>query len=120
MSTEAEDKGTTPDQSQKEGAGKALKSFLFVGVLATVVGAFFFLASLEKPPGLPGDPTHKYTVNEKAKKASEKRIDTQCQSCHGVAGNTPADHACHKTQQCLPEHHPPKSTCIKCHRHGRR
>jgi hypothetical protein len=111
MSEQAPETGSQP---------KALKTVLFFGALGLVVGAFFLLASLEKPPGLPSDDTHKYTVDEKVKKAAEKRINTTCQSCHGVAGETAADHVCHQMAQCLPKTHPPKSTCIKCHRHGRR
>lgn len=61
-------------------------------------------------------------------KETEKRINQTCLACHGAfpgwtgpgADQTPFDprsHACAQgPMPCLPEHHPPKLECIKCHR----
>lgn len=61
-------------------------------------------------------------------KATERAINQTCQQCHGAfpgftgkdATQPPFDpktHACASgVAPCLPEHHPPKTECIKCHR----
>jgi hypothetical protein len=50
------------------------------------------------PPVDPATATQPGFVLEK--KVVEKRVNEGCQSCHAT----------------LPEHHPPKTECIKCHR----
>lgn len=105
----------TPVQPKNVG----LRTAVFVGLMAAVVGGFFYLEHLEEPPGLPSDAVHKYSVDERNKKASVAEINTRCQSCHGTAGVDPKTHACGKTGTCLPTAHTQYTQCIKCHRPGR-
>lgn len=125
-------------------SGKALKSLVFFGILAAVVGIFAYLSSLQAPPDLPADGIHKFRFNtegelvglaieadadaplvehsaglEYDKKGIEKRVNARCASCHGAPSlGDLTGHACHQGPGCIPEKHPPKDSCIKCHRHA--
>jgi hypothetical protein len=121
---------------------KALKSFGFIGIIAAVVGLFVFLSTLDPPPDLPKDAVHKFRFNTEGalvglaadatlgdpeiaptgglafdKKAVEGRVNQRCMSCHSAPGLDPTGHACQALGKCVPPLHPPKDTCIKCHRH---
>lgn len=137
MSETAAEPGT-PGQ----GGNKALRSALFFGVLIAVVGLFAYLSSLEHPPDLPADGIHKFRFNTAGelvglateapvgapevdhaaglaydKKGIEKRVNGLCMQCHGAPGRDLTSHACLHGPGCVPEKHPPKDSCIKCHRH---
>lgn len=133
----------TEEQPQAGGDNsKVLKSLAFFGLLAAVVGVFFYLSNLEPPPDLPNDSTHKFRFNtegelvglaleagagepeiapasglELDKKAMEARVNQTCISCHSEPGVDLTGHICQQTGKCVPAGHPPKNTCIKCHRH---
>lgn len=108
---------------------KVLATAAFVLVVGGVVGTFAFLGTQDRPPPMPpGAPHHQLRFNLKGQligveseppvdvsapappgfvyeeKAVTQRINAGCQACHGSPG------------QGLPEHHPPKTECIKCHR----
>lgn len=125
------------------GGNKALKSALFAAVLVGVVGVFAYLSSLDAPPDLPADGIHKFRFNtngelvglaieasadaplvehasglEYDKKGIEKRVNNRCIDCHGAPGLDLTSHACLQGPGCVPPKHPPKDTCIKCHRHA--
>lgn len=123
-------------------AQRAKRSAVFAIVVGGVLAAFLFLGSQAKPPPMGQGPQHKLRLNLKGelvgvetdppvdpalataaqgfvadKKTVEKRVNTGCQACHGVAGQDPTGHACAQPGgRCLGEHHPPKPECIKCHR----
>jgi hypothetical protein len=71
-------------------------------------------------------------VHGLALKEVEKAVNQTCQQCHGAfPGFTgkdgtqppfdPKTHPCSSgAAPCLPDHHPPKTECIKCHRAGPR
>ncbi len=124
-------------------SGKALKSGLFLVVLAVVIGVFTFLSSLDHPPDLPADGIHRFRFNtdgnlmglamdaaagapevahaaglEYDEKGVEKQVNVRCASCHGAPGLDLRSHACTKGPGCVPPKHPPKDSCIKCHRHA--
>lgn len=125
------------------GGNKALKSAGFLVMVVGVVGLFAYLSSLQAPPDLPTDGTHKFRFNtngelvglaieadadaplveraggglEYDKKGIEQRVNTRCASCHGAPGMDLTSHACQQGPGCIPPKHPPKDTCIKCHRH---
>jgi hypothetical protein len=130
-----------------KGLPRGLKTIGFFAILAGVLGLFSYLSTLEAPPNLPSDDIHKLRFNNDVeliglgvgelptvdaegkplsleKKAIETRVNTTCAACHGtpqmLIDGTSESHACHSTPgKCLPEHHPPKETCIKCHRMAR-
>jgi hypothetical protein len=93
----------------------------FVMVVGGVLITFMFLGSQGGPPPMTPGPHHKlrFDLNKDLigvetdpvvdllnsppitdKKAVEKRVNTGCTQCHAK----------------LPDHHPPKTECIKCHR----
>lgn len=108
---------------------KVWTTVAFVVVVGGVVGTFAFLGTQDRPPPMPAaGPHHQLRFNLKNEligvetdppvdvtapsapgfvydeKAVTQRINAGCRACHGGPG------------QGLPEHHPPKSECIKCHR----
>ncbi len=127
-----------------EGMSATVKTLLFVAVMAVVLGLFFYLSSLDRPPHMPAGITHTLRINTQSKliglgpekvdprtgrptnvdesvqydeKMVENRVNATCTQCHGVPAQDNADHPCQqRTGKCVPEHHPPKLTCIKCHR----
>lgn len=125
-----------PIPARKPGSGK--RSILFFVVVGAVLVTFFVLGRQGRPPNMPGNDVHKLRFNLKGeliglegeeglesalapgfqldKKAIEKRVNTRCTSCHGDTTVDRATHACAALGTCLPEHHPPKGECIKCHR----
>ena len=117
-----------------------VKTGLLLVGLGAILGLFTYLSSLDAPPDLPLNDVHKLRFNTSGdliglgagplaktdadgkplardKKSIEKRINTTCKGCHG-SFDTPdlSQHACQQTGLCIPQKHPPKSTCIKCHR----
>jgi hypothetical protein len=125
------------------GMSPTVKSAIFFGILVGVVGVFWYLSNLEHPPDLPADEVHKFRFNtngelvglsaeakedaptveqagglEYDKKGIEQRVNNLCINCHGAPTLDLSAHACLGTGKCIPEGHPPKSTCIKCHRHA--
>ena len=72
-----------------------------------------------------GAPTVEHLTNEKYdKKGIAKRVNAQCMTCHGAPVGPDkqlmdlTDHACQQIGKCVPaKGHPPKNSCIKCHRH---
>ena len=128
--------------SPAKGGPSLVKTAAFAAILVVVVGLFYFLSTLDAPPNLPRDDVHKLRFNNDSeliglgpgelptvdaagntlsleKKAIEKRVNLQCASCHGAPGLDMTTHACNQLSgRCIPEHHPPKETCIKCHRMG--
>lgn len=139
MSEQAE-----PSQSASgAGGNKALKSAIFLAIVVGVVGVFAYLSSLQAPPDLPGDGIHKFRFNTNSelvglaidasadapivehaaglaydKKGIEKRVNARCADCHGAPGLDLTGHACLSGPGCIPPKHPPKDSCIKCHRHA--
>jgi hypothetical protein len=103
---------------------KQLKTLVFVVVVGGVLALFAYLGSQEGARRMPTGPMHKlrFDLNGQLlgtetdpvvdlqkplpegfkhdKRAVEKRINGGCVQCHAA----------------LPEHHPPKLECIKCHR----
>ncbi len=119
---------------------KSLKSFLFFGGLVVVVGVFYALSTLDAPPDMPPLQQHTLTFNNNNEligladfslprtdadgneipqtvKGIAQSINIVCTSCHGGVNQDLSAHACQQlTAPCLTDKHPPKSTCIKCHR----
>lgn len=100
---------------------KVVTTLIFVAVVGGVLVTFTYLGSQDGPPAMTQGPHHKLRFDLKNeligvetdppvdllklppitdKKAVETRINQGCTSCHAK----------------LPEHHPPKTECIKCHR----
>jgi hypothetical protein len=126
---------------------KTLATILFVVVVGGVVGLFTYLGGQGGAPPMPASkgPQHQLRLNLKGdligvesdppvdplqasggagfvydKKAVEKRVNEGCAQCHGAAGMDLASHPCRSNGAgCIPDHHPPKAECIKCHRTGR-
>jgi hypothetical protein len=100
---------------------KLWATIAFVMVVGGVLLTFTFLGSQGGPPPMAGGAQHRlrFDLNKDLigvetdppvdllnlpkitdKKAVEKRVNEGCRQCHVQ----------------LPEHHPPKTECIKCHR----
>jgi len=116
----------------------AKRTAIFAVVVGVVLGTFIVLGQQGRPPDMPASEPHRLQINTKGelvgivgddglaeamlpgvqldKKATEKRVNTGCTACHGSPGIDPRTHACGTAGKCLPEHHPPKAECIKCHR----
>ena len=110
----------------------------FVVVVGAVLAVFVVLGQQSAPPTMPASSPHKLRFNLKGdligvegeegldealkpgfvleKKAVEKRVNTTCQSCHGAPAMDLTGHPCVALKKCVPENHPPKTECIKCHR----
>lgn len=135
----SEPTGTDPPPTKSKGR----QSVLFILVMCGVIGVFTYLSSLAPPPNLPTDSIHRFRFDthgrlvglaaeapgealivehvdfELDKKAVEARINRACATCHGEPGQSLTEHPCATTEApCIPAQHPPKNTCIKCHRHG--
>jgi hypothetical protein len=117
---------------------RLLRTALFVAVVGGVLATFVVLGQQGTPPNMPASSPHKLRFNLKGdligvegeagldealkpgfvleKKVVEGRVNTTCQTCHAAPGAVAADHPCHALNKCVPEHHPPKTECIKCHR----
>ncbi|MFZ9888205.1 MAG: hypothetical protein ACO3JL_11955 [Myxococcota bacterium] len=132
-----------PPQSQPADRHRGLKSLGFLAVLVGVVGVFSYLSSLDPPPNLPKDEVHRFRFNTEGdlvglateatadapliehaaglrydKKGIEARVNGRCASCHGLPQADTTGHPCAAGPGCLGPNHPPKESCIKCHRHG--
>ena len=128
---------------QPKSKSKGLQSLVFALVMAAVIGVFAYLSSLAAPTNLPADSVHRFRFDTHGrlvglaaeapgepfivehvdfkldKKAIEARINETCASCHGKPNIPLSSHACATSATpCVPAQHPPKTTCIKCHRHG--
>lgn len=100
---------------------KVITTVVFVVVVGGVLGTFTYLGQQGGPPPMGPGPQHRlrFDLNKNLigveadppadllnlppitdKKAVEQRINQGCTQCHAK----------------LPEHHPPKTECIKCHR----
>jgi hypothetical protein len=126
---------------------RAVRSLAFLAIVGVVLGVFFYLSSLDAPPNLPADAVHGFRFDAKQRlvglktdppdtapkgpddenlkynlKAVEKRINAQCAACHGKPpepGMTLDTTVCTANNvPCMPATHPPKDSCIKCHRTG--
>lgn len=120
------------------------KTLLFVSMIVGVVGAVTALSRLDPPPHLPRDSVHLFRFDTHGRlmgigaeapgapalvehaelrldlKAIETRINGVCAQCHGQPGEDLSAHACAQgAGPCIPNAHPPKNTCIKCHRHAK-
>lgn len=126
---------------------KGMATALFVAVVGGVVATFAILGTQGRPPSMPTGPQHTLRFNLKGeligveadppvdpvaasgqagfvydRKATEARVNTSCQACHGAPGVDLSGHPCAQadpTGKCVPVHHPPKLECIKCHRMAR-
>lgn len=133
----------TSSAASPESKSKGRQSLIFILVMAAVIGVFAYLSSLAAPTNLPTDSIHRFRFDTHGrlvglvaeapdepiivehvdfqldKKAIEARINETCATCHGKP-NIPLDsHPCSTgAAPCVPAQHPPKTTCIKCHRHG--
>lgn len=130
-------------ESTPQRAHRGLKSLGFLALLAGVVGVFTYLSSLDPPPNLPADEVHRFRFNTAGdlvglaaeaaadaplvehaaglrydKRGIETRVNGVCASCHGLPQADPTGHPCAAGPGCLGANHPPKASCIKCHRHG--
>jgi len=144
--SEIENESKSEIENQKKNGSPLVKTAVFVALIATVLGVFFYLSSLDKPPTMPNNEVHKLRFDAKGrfmgldmdipkevqsavvegskydKKAVEKTVHARCKSCHGSvpeAGEKLESRVC--TQMgapCMPLHHPPKEACLKCHRTG--
>ena len=106
-----------------------VKSALALCGIVMVVGTLFLLSTLEPPIDRPKDPTHQLNFNIKGelsglndkkpakpllKKEMAQWVNIECMKCHGAA---PATEMPSKDVHIgLSKLHPPKNTCIKCHR----
>ena len=130
------------DKSGPSAQGKMIRTVGFLAVVGVVLGVFVFLSTRDAPPDLPKDKTHSFRFDVQQRliglksdppddrtkvegveydlKSVEKRINTTCKSCHGVYPQIdPVPRKCEQMNApCLPANHPPKETCIKCHRVG--
>ncbi len=114
-----------------------VRTAVFVVVVGLVLGTFVVLGKQDKPPLMPATAPHKLRFNLAGdligvmgepglgdgmegvvveKKAVERRVNTTCQACHGAPAMDLTGHACATVGKCIPEQHPPKMECIKCHR----
>lgn len=120
-------------------------TLLFLMGMAMVLATFVILSLQDPPPNMPRNATHKLRFTHDGtllglpgesglksdsgsdspldpgmqldKKATEKRVNAICASCHGLPSVDLSTHPCSAgTGPCLPPQHPPKSECIKCHR----
>lgn len=123
---------------------KGLRTALFVGIITIVVGGLYYLSSLDHPPNLPANAVHQFRFDTQNrlvglaieapgeplivehvemvldKKAVEARMNIKCAECHGAPGQDLRVHGCAAAGICVPAQHPPKATCIACHRHGKK
>lgn len=119
----------------------AVRTAAFVVVVGAVLAVFIVLGQQDAPPSMPSSAPHKLRFNLKGdligvegepnleealkpgfvleKKAVEKRVNITCQACHGAPSIDLTGHACVALKKCVPENHPPKTECIKCHRMGK-
>lgn len=144
QSTDASTPGGDGEASPAGGTGlRARKSLAFALMVLAVVGGVTALSRLDPPPNLPRDSVHIFRFDTHGRlmgigaeapgepaliehaeirldlKAIEARINGVCAQCHGQPGEDLASHACAAGMApCVPAQHPPKNTCIKCHRHG--
>ena len=114
------------------------RTLAFVVVVGVVLGTFIVLGQQDAPPTMPATAPHKLRFNLKGdligvlgepgleeaekpgvvveKKVVEKRVNITCQVCHGAPAIDLSNHPCRTVGKCIPEKHPPKTECIKCHR----
>ena len=119
-------------------ANRTQRTAIFVAVVGGVLAVFFILGQQDAPPKMPSSPPHKLRFRvtgelvgvdgeagledalrpgvELDKKTVEKRVNTTCQACHGAPAMDLSSHPCVALKKCVPENHPPKTECIKCHR----
>jgi hypothetical protein len=114
------------------------RTIAFVVVVGAVLAIVVVLGAQDAPPTMPATEPHKLRFNLKGdligvlgepgldeaeksgvvleKKVVEKRVNTTCQACHGAPAIDLTGHPCATIGKCIPEKHPPKTECIKCHR----
>lgn len=117
---------------------RTARTVAFLAVVGVVLGTFIVLGQQDAPPTMPVSPPHKLRFNLKGdligvegeaglddalkpgfvleKKVVEKRVNATCQTCHGAPSIDLSGHPCVALKKCVPENHPPKTECIKCHR----
>lgn len=120
------------------GKNPLARTAVFVAVVGIVLGVFVVLGRQDKPPPMGTSSPHKLRFNLKGdligvegelgledalkpgfvleKKVIEKRVNATCQTCHGAPSMDLSTHPCAGLGKCVPENHPPKTECIKCHR----
>jgi hypothetical protein len=79
------------------------RDWLFVAVIALVLGILLMNTGTRKPKRVPGDDTHRPLLESLAKGADREAVELECAGCHNPLG-TP-----------LPANHPPKEQCLLCH-----
>lgn len=120
---------------------QSMATAIFLAVVAGVVAVFAILGAQGRPPYMAAGPQHTLRFNLKGeligvesdppvdpvaasgqggfvydRKATEARVNTGCQACHGRPAADLSAHPCVQVGRCIPPHHPPKLECIKCHR----
>jgi mono/diheme cytochrome c family protein len=79
------------------------RDWLFVAVVAVVLGVLLLNGGKEKPKRVPVDDRHRPLLERLAKGAGREEVERACAVCHNARGIP------------LPAHHPPKEQCLLCH-----
>ena len=79
------------------------RDWLFVAVIAVVLGILLLTTGKEKPRQVPADDRHRPLRERLAKGADREAVERGCAACNNPRVNP------------LPGNHPPKEQCLLCH-----
>jgi hypothetical protein len=82
----------------------AKKDWLFIAVIAAVLGALFVGTGKEKARNIPDDEKHRTFYESMHASGARTETEKMCSACHG-----------HRSIP-LPATHPPKEQCLLCHK----
>jgi len=85
----------------------AKRDWLFVMVIAVVLGVLLFGTTRERPKSVPADDRHRQLLERVAKGEKREMVEKECVPCHSPQ------------QKPLSAKHPPKEQCLICHLGGR-
>jgi hypothetical protein len=79
------------------------RDWLFVAVLAIVLGILLLNSGRGKARRVPADDRHRPLLERLTKGANREEVERACVTCHNPRGIA------------LPANHPPKEQCLLCH-----
>lgn len=79
------------------------RDWIFIAVVAAVLGIFLAISGKEKTSRVPFDDTHRQ-FHQVARAEGKKAAEKFCGSCHGPEGKP------------FPPDHPPAFRCLFCHK----